>query len=541
MRQFKHIIKSYIRPSKWAMLMLSTALMVSCSDDPTGDDNTGTEDRPLNEIATWMDSRLKKEYYWMDEYIEKHAQFDLTLEWDKFLNNTLKKLSTNLDDGRVYADGTRHFYSYIYRQESVTASSSSRSSLPTENGYGFELAPYAVIMSNLEGYNDNDRVCFIEHTYPGSAAAEAGLLRGDIILQVNGKKMSAQTFSNIWEELQYGTSGSVKITARSYNKELEKYEAKEYELTTSAFERNPVAFSDILQLPEEFDDEGKKIGYMSYLSFDKNYDEALVDAMADLSQKGVTDMILDLRANSGGDVTSSILLASMLMDESYVGPGKVYARLVHNPSNKIYKDTEHTLQLKYTPEGASEAVDLPNIGIKKLWVICSENTASASEMVIVGLRGLDVEVTLIGTTTEGKNCGMEVSYKTHDGYKYEFAPITFMSENGKGFNDYGDGIVPDIDLIAMAEKPSLDKDLISFCHNYPLPYTTWGNIDNDIALAEVVMQIYGKTLFTPSTKAVMPHQATTRAEGSVTFELTSLKMEKKGLSARGLIVYPDEE
>lgn len=528
-----------------AMMAAAVLFMASCGDDPTTPEPTPTPTptptpdpgKKVSEVVKWMDERLQKEYMWLDEYNEKHAQFNLGLEWDEFLDKTLARLTTNTDDGSEY-EGQRSFYTYVTREESTTESSSTRATLPTINGYGLNLSPFPLLLSSIEGYTNNDIGFAIEHAYPGSAAAEAGLDRGDLITKINGKKISRATYQDVWLDLQYSKTGSITITAQTYDEENEKSEFKDFSISASAFEENPVAYSDVLTLDEKLSAGDKKIGYLSYLSFDADFDDVLVNAIKDLLQKGVTDMILDLRANGGGHVTSSVLLASMLLDESYVGEDKVYARLVHNPNNKVYEDKVHTLERARMNADASKVEDLPNIGVKKLWVICSELSASASEMLIVGLRGLDVEVELIGNVTEGKNCGMEVTYKTVDSYKYEFAPITFMNENGKGFSDYGDGITPEHHLAAYSEDANVKANLRQLCGYYPIPYTIWGDYESDIALSEAVMQICGKSLFTSSSsaQAFAPRRATTRAGGAALPERTNLKMERNDLRSRGLIV-----
>lgn len=529
-----------------AMMAAAVLFMASCGDDPTTPEPTPTPTptptpdtgKKVSEVVKWMDERLQKEYMWLDEYKEKHPTFDRTLEWNEFLPKTLSLLTTNSDDGGEY-DGKRSFYSYVSRTRDISSEASTRASLPTDYGYGIEISSYVVGVSSIEGYEQGNYGFVLEHVYPGSAAAEVGLNRGDLILQVDGKKLNSSNYQNLWIKLQDAESvNTTKITTEIYNEEAKEYQIAEYELTASNFERNPVAYCDVLTLDEEYGAGDKKIGYMSYLAFDGDYNDAMVDAMKELSKQGVTDMILDLRANGGGHVSSSILLASMLLDESYVGDDKVYARLKHNPQNTVYEDETLTLTKLYSPSGSTAKYDLPNIGIKKLWVICSEFTASASEMVIVGLRGLDVEVELIGNVTEGKNCGMEVTYFTDEEYKYEFAPITFMNENGKGFSDYGDGIVPEHNLAAYTMNSSISDNLKSLCNYFPVPLTAWDDIKNDIALKETVMQICGKSLFTSSSsaQAFAPRRATTRAGGAALPERTNLKMERNDLRSRGLIV-----
>lgn len=526
--------------------MASVLFMASCGDDPTTTDPDNPSPSPsptptpsvqVSEVVKWMDGRLQKEYMWMDEYNEKHSNFDLSLEWDKFLDETLLSLTTNTDDGGKDKYG-RYIYTNVTREE-VTKANDTRSSFPTTAGYGIELHPvvYLGIADGLEDeYTDDNGVFMLDNVYQGSAAAEAGLKRGDWILQVNGEKITQDNYMELLTSVR-ATTGSTTLTVYYYDEESEEGKIGDFPLTASDFEQSPVAYCDVLTLDEKFGAGDKKIGYLSYLSFDDAFDDALVDAMTDLSQKGVTDMILDLRINSGGIVDSSVLLASMLMDESYVGPGKIYARLKHNPNNKMSKDVEHTLQNRYTPKGASAAVDLPNIGIEKLWVICSEFSASASEMVIVGLRGLGVDVELVGKLTEGKNCGMEVTYKTIDGYEYEFAPITFMNENGEGFSDYADGITPDIDFSLYEDDSSIKENLQAECYYYPMPRADWGDAQRDVALCEVVKQICGSTLFKSSATAFAPKSFVTRSgEG----RYRTLEARKDNLLSRGMIVRVEE-
>ena len=65
------------------------------------------------------------------------------------------------------------------------------------------------------------------------------------------------------------------------------------------------------------------------------------------------------------------------------------------------------------------------MGLKKIYVLVSETTASASEMVINGLRGLDIEVNLIGMPTNGKNVGMEGVVRSFHNYDFLLFPVSF--------------------------------------------------------------------------------------------------------------------
>lgn len=541
-RNFSFITSSFGSGVRVAMLALCASAMVACGDDPTTSDNPDdptTEE--ISKVVEWMDGRLKSEYYWLDEYNEKHSSFDLTLAWDKFLDATLKKLTTNTDDGST-VDGVRHFYTTVYREEKDdVVASATRSDFPTVRGYGILLSPY--VINEVEGYSEDDYGYVIEHIYPGSQAEQAGLKRGDTIMRINGTAIGVNNYQTLYNSMIAGKA-PVELEVSSFNEESEQSEKLTYNLTAEHFEENPVAYSGILDLDKELFNVGdKKIGYLCYLAFEADFDMKLIDAVKGLVEGGATDVILDLRANGGGHVTSSILLASMLLDESYATGNKVYAHLIHNPKNKVSKDSDYHLIQKYTPDGSTSAVDLPNLGLKKVWVICSELSASASEMVIVGLRGLDVEVELVGNITEGKNSGMRVTYYPSDtdydeeGYRYTFAPITFMIENGKGFSDYGDGITPEHYLREKSKDKNLSKDLRSACGYFPVPEVAWGSVTRDVALCETVLQICGQSLFDSSSDKAFAGKPLMTRSGSVSMpQRTSLKVERTDLNSLGMYV-----
>ena len=136
-----------------------------------------------------------------------------------------------------------------------------------------------------------------------------------------------------------------------------------------------------------------------------------------------------------------------------------------------------------------------NLGIRHLYIIATGNTASASELVISGLRGLDVPVTIVGARTEGKNCGMDVMVRTIDRYDYEFAPITFLNYNAKGFNEFSDGFEPDVD-IATYFKDDANQSHVNNASMFPMPLAPWGMASYNIALMETMMRITGGTFKT---------------------------------------------
>lgn len=436
-------------------------------------------------VVQWVDERLQQEYYWLDEYNAKHNTFDFTLSADKFLSQSLLSLTTNIDDGGYDSKGNRYVYSYIQKISGGGTSSGTRAT--SVSGYGLFLASTVWLLEE-----NGSRYGFaVEHVYPGSSAEAAGIRRGDIIGQVKGNDITSSNLNDYWYDLQYGDMGT--ITVQRIDGTNSSVEPSTVSLSVGYYQENPVAYSGLITLPEAVADSGKKIGYLSYLSFDADYDTELIDALRKLGEEGITDLILDLRVNGGGSVNSSILLASSILGSSYAG--KIYATLDRHEKNK-YDDSVCKL---VTHNGTTA---LPSLNMPALWVIASNGTASASEMVIVGLDGLDVPVTVVGARTEGKNCGMDVIEKTFGSTTYSYAPITFLNLNAKGFNDYGEGIEPDIDINSYMSKSSREE-IQYFARTFPMPTGDWGVTKKDLALFETVMQICGKSVLDTEQSAAM--------------------------------------
>ncbi len=189
--------------------------------------------------------------------------------------------------------------------------------------------------------------------------------------------------------------------------------------TKASFTLNTVILSDTLHL---------KSGITGHLVFDQFIppsNHELDSAFTFFKQNNITDLIVDLRYNGGGDLS---VLANMA---SYVaGVAKFntpFLKLTYNDKN-----ASHNATINFN------LVSFP-LSITRLMVITTRGTASASEDFINGLRpGLDVRC--IGDTTNGKPVGMMgIQYKTN----YMFFPITFSLVNSANQGDFYNGIIPE--------------------------------------------------------------------------------------------------
>ena len=191
------------------------------------------------------------------------------------------------------------------------------------------------------------------------------------------------------------------------------------------------------------------------MGFDVDYEEELIAAFDRFRAQNVTDLILDLRYNNGGDVLSSTVLGTLITGEAY--KGQLYAHMTFNEDRtEAGESGDYKIGVKETFESVYEPIERAlqhALGLKKIYVLVSETTASASEMVINGLRGLDIEVNLIGMPTNGKNVGMEGVVRSFHNYDFLLFPVSFYIENAKGFRDYSDGFTPDVQIDDSAIYP----------------------------------------------------------------------------------------
>jgi hypothetical protein len=136
----------------------------------------------------------------------------------------------------------------------------------------------------------------------------------------------------------------------------------------------------------------------------------------------VQDIILDLRYNGGGYVNIGALLASYFAGD--LANGQIYAQLRFN--------------LKHSDANANYLFSKPvsSFGLGRVYVLTGPRTCSASEQVIMGLRGVGVEVITIGSTT----CGKPVGFAPTSYCENTYLVANFSSYNNAGQGDYFFGL-----------------------------------------------------------------------------------------------------
>jgi carboxyl-terminal processing protease len=270
----------------------------------------------------------------------------------------------------------------------------------------------------------------------GSPAAAAGLRRGDQLMLIDGidfvnatdgasvDKINAALFP-----VTAGESHSFTVKRGSANLPAVTLQAKD---VTALSVKN----TKVIDTPTG------KVGYMSFENHNSVAERQLIDSFTTLKTAGVTDLVLDMRYNGGGLLNIASEVAYMVAGPA--STGKVFERLQYN--NKIEaQQTAEIIKFESTAYGFStpsnpvpRGTALPSLGLTRVTILTTAGTCSASEAVINALRGVDVQVNLIG----GATCGKPYGFTPVPNCGTTYFSIEFKGVNAKGVGDYDNGFAP---------------------------------------------------------------------------------------------------
>lgn len=213
---------------------------------------------------------------------------------------------------------------------------------------------------------------------------------------------------------------------------------------------------------------GRRVGYILFSAHDRGAQDELVAGFRQLQTEGVQDLVLDLRDNSGGYLYIALAAASMVTGPA--ASGEIFEQLRYNDKRTARPaDTlRFSSTLQFGEPRNPAGTPLPQLALPRVFVLTTGRTCSASESIINSLRGIDVEVVRIGSTTCGKPYGFE--QKNNCGYAY--FPVEFQGANAKGFGDYTSGFAPTCGIAETGATPGSATDPL---YQGALTYIDTGN------------------------------------------------------------------
>lgn len=420
-------------------------------------------------VNGWIYDNMSVYYLWNDK-LSKSPNYSLNPE--DFFESILYKYNKTSNP-----DGDR--FSWI--QEDYTELLGNLSGVASHE-IGFE---YILVGTDATLKQYYALVLYAMH---GTDAELKGINRGRFITKINGQNITADNYKNL-----FGGTGTKKLSMADFVY----YETeKRYILQSSGdvtinmhnyFAENPIYLDTIYTVANN------KIGYLVYNFFardngDKsnNYDKELISKLSNFKSKGVNEMVLDLRYNSGGAVSSAIALASALVKNrstKNVLTTSQYNSILHNAL--IKEEGANYNKDYFIDKIIGTTVAIPEMNLPRLYVLTSGWTASASEFIINGLKPY-MDVILIGETTYGKNVGSITIYEDDDPKnKWGMQPIVVKFANSLGFSDFTAGFTPDYEI-----------DEFENLYLYSFGDT------NDPLLGKALSLITGQTSFTRSASAI---------------------------------------
>lgn len=270
---------------------------------------------------------------------------------------------------------------------------------------------YGVMVAGLEVTGHPEWPLYVRYVEPGSPAANADVRRGDEILLVNGRPASELIASGDYSALSANATGNTLSLLLDNG-----VSQRSVTLSARVYDLSPVTTTSVMNTPG-----GRAIGYLQLKDMIRQAEPPFDAAFAQFRQAGVQDVVIDLRYNGGGLVSTSGRLAS------YVSAGKTAGQTY---SRLLYNDRHASSNQTFSFGNPANA-----LGLSRVYLLTGQRTCSASEQLINALRPF-VQVITIGDTSCGKPVGF---LPQDDGCGTTWSVVNFESVNSRNEGRYFDG------------------------------------------------------------------------------------------------------
>lgn len=258
----------------------------------------------------------------------------------------------------------------------------------------------------------------IAECYEGGPGADAGLQTGDVITAINDTDVTDMELSDVVSLIRENKDKTIVLTVFRENEE----KSREISVDVTDVEL-PSVFGEMLD---------KKTGYIQITQFTGVTPQQYKDMFAELKDKGMERLVIDLRDNPGGLLTSVCDILREILPEGLI----------------VYTEDKDGNREEETCDGKNK-LNMP------LAVLVNENSASASEIFAGAVQDHGVG-TIVGTTTYGKGVVQELR-QLSDGSAVKLTVSNYYTPNGNSINKVG--IKPDVEV--KLASVLLNKDEIT--------------------------------------------------------------------------------
>ena len=339
---------------------------------------------------------------WIKPTPKPDPENKVTLKVNEFIYEGLRSeylwentINWNAIDFKKEKDSHAFFKRLIYKDDRWTsltdnAEAWNQGFAGISTTYGFDLR-FSYI-----GQTD-ELVAIVRYVYPGTPADRAGIRRGDLLLKLNGGPITVKNYADFYDKptivVNKGILKDKTLTAEPVG----------VAMTAVEMYQDPILKDTVINK------DGHRVGYLCYSDYTERSTAELIKVFTRFKTAGVTDVVLDLRYNGGGYVSTARALCSILAPEAAM---KKKERFLFKLWNENYMS--HWKSKGRNDELYETFVDTLgiNMNLNRLYILTGKGTASASELTLTGLTPY-MDVVQIGDTTHGKFCGGIVLMPKH--------------------------------------------------------------------------------------------------------------------------------
>ena len=261
-------------------------------------------------------------------------------------------------------------------------------------------------------YHQRLKRCVIEEPYEGMPAAEVGLKKGDIILQIDDSLMTDKSTSFVSSHLrgEPGTTFLLKIERPTTGKKMT------FKITRQTIKMPEITWYGMLP---------NQTGYIALNTFTGEPAKQMRLAFVDLKKQGAEKLILDLRGNGGGSLSECVDILNMWLPKGQ--------KIVETKGKLKRANNEYMTRL--------EPIDT----VMPLVVLVNKETASASEITSGALQDLKRGV-IVGTRTYGKGLVQIPNIDLPYNANLKLTTSRYYLPSGRGI-EMKDGLKPDVEVI----------------------------------------------------------------------------------------------
>ena len=339
---------------------------------------------------------------WIKPTPKPDPENKVTLKVNEFIYEGLRSeylwentINWNAIDFKKEKDPHAFFKRLIYKDDRWTnltdnAEAWNQSFAGISTTYGFDLR-FSYIGDTEE------LVAIVRYVYPGTPADRAGIRRGDLLLKLNGGPITVKNYADFYDKptivVNKGILKDKTLTAEPVG----------VAMTAVEMYQDPILKDTVINK------DGHRVGYLCYTDYTERSTAELIKVFTRFKTAGVTDVVLDLRYNGGGYVSTARSLCSILAPEAAMKKKERFLFKLWNENYMSYWKSKGRNDELY--ETFVDTLGI-NMNLNRLYILTGKGTASASELTLTGLTPY-MDVVQIGDTTHGKFCGGIVLMPKH--------------------------------------------------------------------------------------------------------------------------------